>query len=259
MDKTKQSVLIYQSGSGDASNGSSKFTMTNGSITNTTGDIFCVTNTTTTINLTNVKITNNDSSGYFLRAEPQKWGTSGSDGGNVTFTAKSQDIEGDIIVGDDSTLVFTLANNSTYSGAINPSTSTSASSLYSSASTGDVTVTVEKGSTLELDEGSEIEELIVENGGKVVLNGNVTVDTLTTSNASDIDYGTYTLEVDGTKYTSSTKAPTGTIGDSDDDDDDDGSTTLKRRSSSGCNSGMSILSLVLLLAALKFKISAVRH
>ncbi|MDY6405426.1 MAG: hypothetical protein SPL87_08375, partial [Synergistales bacterium] len=42
-DSTRQAVLLYKSMSKDASSGTSAFTMTNGSITNTIGDIFCVT------------------------------------------------------------------------------------------------------------------------------------------------------------------------------------------------------------------------
>lgn len=70
-DKTYQAVLIYQSGSGDASEGEADFTMTNGSITNSNGDIFCVTNTSCDIILSSVDITNNDEDGNFLRAEGQ--------------------------------------------------------------------------------------------------------------------------------------------------------------------------------------------
>ena len=95
-DSTYQAVLIYQSGSGDASEGKATFTMTGGNISNEEGDIFCITNTTCDINLSGVEIENNDISGNFLRAEGQEWGKSGSNGGNVTLTATAQTIEGDI-------------------------------------------------------------------------------------------------------------------------------------------------------------------
>ena len=50
----KINVLIYQSMSGDASEGSSSFTMTGGAMTAETGSMFHVTNVTTTITLENV-------------------------------------------------------------------------------------------------------------------------------------------------------------------------------------------------------------
>jgi len=54
----KTNVLIYQSMSGDASDGASKFTMTGGTMTAKTGVMFHVTNATTTINLSGVKFVN---------------------------------------------------------------------------------------------------------------------------------------------------------------------------------------------------------
>lgn len=118
-DSTYQAILIYQSMSGDASDGASAFKMTNGSITNAKGDIFCVTNTTTTITLSGVTITNNDSSGYFLRAASGKWGSSGSNGGKVTLNATGQTIRGNILVDSSSSLTMTLSGSSTFRGAIN--------------------------------------------------------------------------------------------------------------------------------------------
>lgn len=60
------------------------FTVTNN------GDTFYVTNTTATINLTNNKITNNDSKGNFLRVQKDSWGNSGSNGGDVTLNMTNQ-------------------------------------------------------------------------------------------------------------------------------------------------------------------------
>ncbi len=165
-DTTYQSVLIYKSMSKDASSGASTFTMTDGSITNANGDIFCVTNTTTTITLSGVSITNNDSSGNFLRAEGQEWGTSGSNGGTVTLNASGQDMAGNIIVDSSSSLTLNLKDSSNYSGAIN-----------TSGTAGTVNVVVESGSTW-------------------TLTGNSYVTSLT--NNGTITKGSYTLYVNGT-------------------------------------------------------------
>ena len=165
-DSTYQAVLIYQSMSGDASDGESSFSMTDGSLTNTQGDIFCVTNTTTTINLSGVTITNNDTSGGFLRAEAQKWGDTGSNGGNVTLNASGQTMSGNIVVDSSSSLALNLKDSSTYSGAIN-----------TSGQEGTVSVTIEAGSTW-------------------TLTGNSYVTSLT--NNGTITKGSYTLYVNGT-------------------------------------------------------------
>ncbi len=165
-DTTYQAVLIYKSMSKDASSGKSAFTMTDGSITNANGDIFCVTNTTTEITLSGVSITNNDSSGNFLRAAGQEWGTSGSNGGTVTLNASGQDMAGNILVDSSSSLALNMTDSSTFSGAINPS-----------GQTGTVNVTIEAGSTW-------------------TLTGNSYVTSLT--NSGTINKGSYSLYVNGT-------------------------------------------------------------
>ncbi|MBQ7169897.1 MAG: hypothetical protein IJR63_08365 [Synergistaceae bacterium] len=165
-DSYYQAVLIYQSMSGDASDGSSSFTMTDGSITNANGDIFHVTNTTTTIALSGVKITNNDSSGNFLRASSGKWGTSGSNGGKVTLNASGQDISGNIIVDSSSSLALNLKDSSTFSGAVN-----------TTGQAGTVSVTIEEGSTWTLTGNSYVTSI---------------------NDTSRVTKGSYTLYVNGT-------------------------------------------------------------
>ena len=198
-DTTRQAVLLYKSMSKDASSGTSAFTMKNGSITNTTGDIFCVTNTTSTISLTGVTITNNDSDGYFLRAAGQSWGTSGSNGGTVTLTASSQTITGDFYVDASSSLTMNLTGSSTLKGAINTSLTTSG---------GTVNVTVASGSTWTLTGTSYVSSLT----------NNGTINRTNTS---------YKLYVNGTEYTNITETTDTTDNDttSDNTTTDDNSTT----------------------------------
>lgn len=112
----KTNVLIYQSMSGDASSGASKFTMTGGTMTAKTGVIFHVTNVTTTINLSGVKFVN--SSKTFLTATADSWGNSGKNGGNVTLNLSKQSISGNIKVDSVSSLTLNIKNRSTFTGAI---------------------------------------------------------------------------------------------------------------------------------------------
>ncbi|MBQ7594204.1 MAG: putative Ig domain-containing protein [Synergistaceae bacterium] len=169
-DSTYQAILIYQSMSGDASDGNSSFTMTGGSLANANGDIFCITNTTCTITLNGASITNNDSSGNFLRAEAQNWGNSGKNGGKVTLNASGQKITGNIIVDSISSLAMTLSNSSSFNGAIN-----------TSGQTGTVSVTLDSSSSWKLTANSYVSSF-TKNSGKLYANG-------------------YTLYVNGTAYT----------------------------------------------------------
>lgn len=119
---TYKNIFLYQSMSGDASNGTSSFTSKNSKITTNKGDTFYVTNTTAVINLENNTITNNDKSGAFLRIKKDSWGNSGSNGGNVTLKATNQLINGDIVIDSISTLTMNL-KNSNFTGKINKSNS----------------------------------------------------------------------------------------------------------------------------------------
>ena len=116
---TYKNIFLYQSMSGDAEDGKSEFASTNSTITTNKGDTFYITNTKAEITLENNEIINNDSTGYFLRAQKDSWGNSGSNGGDVTLTLKNQKAEGDIYIDEISTLDMTLKDNSTYTGTIN--------------------------------------------------------------------------------------------------------------------------------------------
>lgn len=58
-------------------------------------------------------------SGTLISAAAGSWGNSGSNGGNVVLTADSQVLTGNITADNISTLVLTLRNGSTLTGAIN--------------------------------------------------------------------------------------------------------------------------------------------
>ena len=154
-----QAVMIYQSMSGDADEGLASFAMNGGTLTNLNGDIFFVNNTTATIDLTGATIVNEDSEGVFLRAAAAGWGSEGSNGGHVTMNASSQNIEGDMIVDEVSSLNLYLKDSSSFSGAIN-----------SDGESGDVYVEIEDGSTWTLTGDSYITSLTC-GAGSINLNG----------------------------------------------------------------------------------------
>jgi len=115
------SVMIYQSMSGDATQGGGAFSMTGGSLTGINGDLFYVTNTTATINLQNVALT--EGIGNLLTVAgndgSRGWGSLGNNGGSVTLTASQQTLAGAIEVDSISSLDMSLASGSTFTGTIN--------------------------------------------------------------------------------------------------------------------------------------------
>ena len=78
-----------------------------------------VTNTTATINLTNNKITNNDSKGNFLRVRKDSWGNSGSNWGDVTLNMTNQEADVDVVIDSISILTMNLKEKSLFTGKIN--------------------------------------------------------------------------------------------------------------------------------------------
>ena len=167
---TYKNVFLYQSMSGDASTGTATFTAKNSNITTNNGDSFYITNTTATINLSNNTIINNDTTGNFLRAQKDSWGTTGSNGGNVTLNMTSQTATGNIVIDSISTLAMNLETESYYEGTINSENTA-------------------KEITLKLDSTS-----------KIKLTGDSYVTTLedVDTTYSNIDFNGYTLYVNGT-------------------------------------------------------------
>ncbi len=167
---TYKNIFLYQSMSGDAADGQAEFTATNSDITTNKGDTLYVTNTTASINLKNNTITNNDSEGNFLRAQADSWGSSGSNGGNVTLTMTKQKASGNIVIDSISTLDMTMKSGSSYTGTINGDNSA-------------------KSIKLTLDKKSRIK-----------LTGDSYVTSLDDADTdySNIDFNGYTLYVNGT-------------------------------------------------------------
>ena len=114
-------IMLYQSMSGDAEVGHSSFTATGGSILAHAGDMFYVTNTTSTISLSNVALTlaNDTLLNVAGNSSSRGWGTAGANGGTCTLTVSNQVLSGNILVDAISSLDFQLADGSVFTGAIN--------------------------------------------------------------------------------------------------------------------------------------------
>ena len=167
------SIMIYQSMSGDAASGTSQFTMTGGSLTSKSGHVFHVTNTNAVISLEDVKITNEDKDNILLSVCADGW----SGGSNTaTLNASKQKLTGAIKVGDDSTLTLNLTNGSALEGSIDGSI-TNAKGETVSSDVGTVSVTLDKDSSWTLTGDSYVTEFngdasnIISNGYTLYVNG----------------------------------------------------------------------------------------
>ncbi len=166
-------IMIYQSMSGDADSGTSSFTMTGGSLTSLNGHMFHVTNTNAVITLSGVTLVNEDSEGILLSVCDDGW--SGADN-NATLNLIGQEAEGTILVGDNSYLTLNITDGSTFTGCFSGEI-TNAKGTTVSTEIGSVSVTLESGSTWILTGDCYLTEFngdasgIVSNGYTVYVNG----------------------------------------------------------------------------------------
>ncbi len=166
-------IMIYQSMSGDADSGTSSFTMTGGSLTSKSGHVFHVTNTNAIITLSGVTVLNEDSENILLSVCADGW----SGAKNIaTLNAVKQALSGTILVGSDSTLTLNLTEGSTFTGAISGSI-TNMKGAAVSAGVGTVNVTLDASSTWTLTADTYITSFtgdassILSNGFTLYVNG----------------------------------------------------------------------------------------
>lgn len=166
-------IMIYQSMSGDAASGNSTFAMTGGSLTSKNGHMFHVTNTNADIELNGVKLTNEDTANVLISVCDDGW-----NGGNnkATFNAKAQDLIGAVLVGNNSTLALNLTEGSTLEGYVDGNI-VNATNQTVSTEVGTVTVTLDNNSTWTLTADSHVTEFtgtatnVIANGHTLYVNG----------------------------------------------------------------------------------------
>ena len=167
------SIMIYQSMSGDADSGTSAFTMNGGSLTSKSGHVFHVTNTHAVITLSGVEIVNEDADDVLLSVCDDGW-----NGGNnhAELIADRQTLSGSVLVGDNSQLTLTLSNGSAFTGSISGEISNSSGDVISTE-TGEVSVTIDDTSTWTLTADSYVTSFtgsadqIISNGYALYVNG----------------------------------------------------------------------------------------
>ena len=166
-------IMIYQSMSGDADSGTSAFTMTGGSLTSKSGHMFHVTNTNAVITLSGVELVN-EGSDVLISVCADGW----SGASNIaTLNADNQTLTGILLVGSDSTLNLNLTEGSSFTGTVSGEI-TNAKGTVVSTEVGTVNVTLDETSTWSLTADTYITsfegnlESIISNGYTLYVNGN---------------------------------------------------------------------------------------
>ncbi len=172
-------IMIYQSMSGDADSGTSAFIMTGGSLTSKSGHVFHVTNTNAIINLNDVTILNEDAQNILLSVCADGW----SGGSNIAeLKAVKQQLSGAVKVGSDSSLALTLTDGSTFEGSIDGSI-VNVKGETVSTEVGTVSVTLDSTSTWTLTGDSYITEFsgsaanVISNGYTLYVGGTPLIGT----------------------------------------------------------------------------------
>ncbi len=167
------SIMIYQSMSGDADSGTSSFSMVGGSLTSNSGHVFHVTNTHAVITLNGVAITNNDAANVLLSVCDDGWNGASN---QAEFNAANQVLTGTVLVGSNSTLNLTLTDGSSLTGSVSGEISNSRGETVSTE-VGEVNVTLDSTSTWTLTADSYITSFtgdasqIIANGYTLYVNG----------------------------------------------------------------------------------------
>ena len=148
------SVMLYQSMSGDASVGTSVFTVYDSSLsTAAQGPFFYITNTNAKINISKTKL--DYTSGILIQCSGNNsergWGQKGANGGTLVFNASNQLLKGDIIVDSISRARLSFGQKTVFTGAVN------------SSNKGQVSLFLAKKARLDLTGDCYLDEFITEN------------------------------------------------------------------------------------------------
>ena len=165
-------IMIYQSMSGDADSGESHFTMTGGSLTSLSGHMFHVTNTHAVITLSGVNLVN-EGSDVLLSVCDDGWNGASN---TAELIADAQTLGGLLLVGGDATLTLTLKNCSSFEGTVSGEIVNAKGDTVSSE-TGTVSVILDDTSTWTLTADTYISSFegdtanVIGNGYTLYVNG----------------------------------------------------------------------------------------
>ena len=170
-DPVADGIIIYQSTSGDAESTTGEaatFQVVDSTLTSAieSGSMFYLTNTTADVLVQNTTLDFDSDAADLIYAagnDANNWGTAGSNGATVSFTARDEEMSGDVVADTISSVDLYLLDNSTWTGAASIE-----ENANGSTSEAPITVNVESGSTWVVTADSTVSTLNVEDGGKVV-------------------------------------------------------------------------------------------
>lgn len=170
-DPVANGVIIYQSTSGDAeatTGDTATFQVANSTLTSaiTSGSMFYLTNTSADIVLSATTLNfDSDACNLLLAAgnDANNWGSAGSNGATVKFTAIGETLSGNIEADTISSVDAYLTDNTTWTGAAFISENSAGST-----SENPMNVSVDSTSTWVVSADSTVSNLTVAEGGKVV-------------------------------------------------------------------------------------------
>lgn len=203
-DPIANGVIIYQSTSGDAEASTGEtatFEAVNSTLKSATeGTMFYITNTEANVILQDTKLDFDNDKAALLTIQgnnSNNWGTAGSNGGTVNFTGIKQKLAGKISVDSISSLNLSLTEGTTFSG----NTEITTNDVNTAASNAPITVNVDNTSKWTVTDDSQVTNLNLESGGKIVDEDGKTVTIKAGGETVVEGDGSTTLTVTGTYST----------------------------------------------------------
>lgn len=199
-DPIANGVIIYQSTSGDAESTTGEtatFEAANSTLKSATeGTMFYITNTDANVVLQATKLDFDSDKSALMTIQgndSNNWGTAGSNGGKVNFTGIDQKLAGKISVDSISSLNLTLTEGSTYTGH----TEITTNDVNTNATEAPIAINVDKTSKWVVTEDSQVTNLNVASGGKIVDNEGKTVSVVVNGEKVVEGTGATTVTVSG--------------------------------------------------------------
>ena len=199
-DPVANGVIIYQSTSGDAESTTGEtatFQAVNSTLKSAiaSGAMFYFTNTAADVLVCNSELDFDSSAAklaYVAGNDANSWGTPGSNGATVNFTARNQELAGDVCADTVSTLNMYVVSGSTWEGAASIE-----DNANGSTSTAPLTVSVDANSTWTVTADSHVSALNVAAGGVVQDASGNTVTIVAGGSTAVSGSGSITVTVDG--------------------------------------------------------------
>ncbi len=198
-DPIANGVIIYQSTSGDAETStgeSALFQAVNSTLTSSiaSGSMFYMTNTDANVVLSDTVVNFDSENANLIQVEgndSNNWGTAGSNGADVTFTALGEELSGNVSVDTISSLDLYLLDGTSYTGAME----ITENAVNTDVKESPITVNLDSESVWTVTGDSTITNLNAEEGAQIV----------------DADGNTVTILVNGETVVEGTSAYTITV------------------------------------------------